>query len=205
MGRRNKLPDCSHHPGHGLLYAIPPSSDMVTLCEPWPRNPTRTGGSSLIARQTMICLTLGPRKVTMNVSADNAPRRDFRERMFARFAIPGATVSFKSIGFWQWRKNRALEEKSPVVDIGKGGMAFLTDRPPRARRIILLLDYSNREDALLLEGTVVYHAPRSDRIGLRYRVGVEFLPFSAKPGDNSLEALGVLDKLERTYCPQKTG
>lgn len=141
----------------------------------------------------------------MNNSADNAPRRDFRDRRFARFAIPGATVSYKSSGFWQRRKNLALEEKSPVVDIGKGGISFLTDRPPRARRIILLFNYSNTEDALLLEGSVVYHAPRSNRIGLRYRVGVEFLPFSAKPGDNSLEALGVLDKLERTYCPQETG
>ena len=88
-----------------------------------------------------------------------------------------------------------------MVDVGKGGLAFLTDRPPRADRITLLFRYPSEEDGLLLEGRVVYRAPRSHRIGLRYRVGVEFLPFSAEPGDNALEALAVLDKLERTYCP----
>jgi len=140
----------------------------------------------------------------MSSSADDAPRRDFRQRRFARFTIPGAAVSYKGTGFWQRRKDLALEEKSPVVDIGKGGMSFLTDRPPRTRRIILLFNYSDTEDALLLEGRVVYYAPRSSRIGLRYRVGVEFVPFSEKPGDNSLKALEVLDNLEKTYCPQET-
>jgi hypothetical protein len=138
----------------------------------------------------------------MNISADNAPRQDSSDRRFARVVIPGATVSFKSRGFWQRRKNLALLEKSPVVDIGKGGMAFLTDKLPRGRRVTLLVNYSGPEDALLLEGIVIYHAPRSSRIGLRYRVGVEFLPFSSMPGDNSLEALGVIENLEKTYGPQ---
>jgi hypothetical protein len=58
------------------------------------------------------------------------------------------------------------------------------------------------EEAIRLEGTVVYLVPRGAGIGYRYRVAVEFSPFSGMKGHNSLESLGRLDKLAKTFGHQ---
>ena len=123
----------------------------------------------------------------------------FVHRKSPRFAIAMAVISYKKSGFWQRRINFAGDAKCPVLDISKGGLSFLTDRPPKSRRVSLLLKYSERDDAINLEGTIVYSVPRGDELYYRYRVGVKFNPFSSRRGHNALDALFLLDRLEKTY------
>ena len=120
------------------------------------------------------------------------------DRKCGRFVVPGATISCKDRGFWHW-KGFAPEERSPVVNISRTGLAFLTDSPPKTNRVILLFSFSEKEEPISLEGRVVYSLPRGNGLAYRYRVGVEFSPFSARKGHNSLVSLGVLEYLEKTH------
>ncbi|MBZ5498252.1 MAG: PilZ domain-containing protein [Acidobacteriia bacterium] len=124
---------------------------------------------------------------------------DIGGRGFVRFIVPGATVSYRSGGFWQRRMDTPSEQRFPAVNISKGGIGFLTDTPPKSIRVSLLLRYSEKDEPIQLEGKVVYAVARGPALSYRYRVGVEFNPFSAKKGDNSLESLRMLDRLEKTY------
>ena len=121
------------------------------------------------------------------------------DRRCARFVVPGATVSLEMGGLGQRRKDLSSKERSPVVDLSKGGMSFLTDSPPRLSRVVLLLAYSEEEDPIRLEGRIVYFMPRGAGLSYRYRVGVEFIPFTRRRGHNSLESLGRLERLEMTF------
>jgi hypothetical protein len=126
------------------------------------------------------------------------------DRRCARFAVPGATVSCEAAGLGRRRKTLSSEERSPVADMSTGGISFLTNSPPKLNRATLLLTYSEAEEAIRLEGTVVYVVPRGAGLSYRYRVGFEFSPFSGKKGHNSLESLGRLNRLEKIFGHQDT-
>lgn len=123
---------------------------------------------------------------------------DARDRKSARFSVPGATISFDQ-GFLGHRRQFA-SERSPVLDLSKGGISFLTNRPPKSTRVSLLLSYSENEEPIRLEGRIVYFVTRGTRFSHRFRVGVAFAPFSPRKGHNSPETLNLLDKLEKTYA-----
>jgi hypothetical protein len=121
------------------------------------------------------------------------------DRKTGRFVVPGATVLYKERSFWR-RKVTASEERSPVVNISRTGLAFLTDIPPKTNRVTLLLSYPEKEEPTSFEGRVIYSVPRASGLDYRYRVGVQFSPFSARRGHNSKVSLGVLDYLEKTHA-----
>jgi len=124
---------------------------------------------------------------------------DIEDRECARFIVPGATISCKRNGFWHLRNDHAPEERLPVVDISKLGMSFLADDLPRSSRISLILQYSDYEDDVYLKGRIVCSLPRGIGHSYRYRVGVRFDPFSTRKYDNPLEALRILEKLEKDH------
>jgi hypothetical protein len=130
--------------------------------------------------------------------------RDLEDRESARFVVPGATVSCKRSGFWHPRNDSASEEKLPVADISKHGLSFLTDSLPRSNRISLLLKYSDHEDVICLKGRVVYCLPRGIGHTYGYRVGVRFDSFSTNTNGNSIEALRILERLEKDHIPVNT-
>jgi hypothetical protein len=136
-------------------------------------------------------------KYTSTSQADPGDRR------CGRFVVPGATISCEMAGLSQRRKALSSGERSPVVDLSKAGISFLTDSPPKLNRVSVLFSYSEVKEAMRLEGTVIYIVPRGAGLSYRYRVGVEFSPFSGKKGQNSLESLGRLDKLEKTFGHQE--
>jgi hypothetical protein len=142
----------------------------------------------------------------MNTAENSGLRQmlDIEDRESARFVVPGATISCKKSGFWHPKNDFASDEKLPVADIGKHGMSFLTDNIPRLSRISLLLQYSDHEDVICLKGRVVYSLPRGIGHSYRYRVGVRFDSFSTKKNDNSIEALRILERLEKDHNPVST-
>lgn len=91
-----------------------------------------------------------------------------------------------------------------MADISKHGISFLTDNLPRPSRISLLLQYSDHEDAICLKGRIVWSLPHGIGLSHRYRVGVRFDPFSTRKDDNPLEALRILEKLEKDHNPVNT-
>lgn len=139
----------------------------------------------------------------MNGSVHNG-ESSLGDRGCARFVVPGATVCCRWTRFWRLGKTPSSGERFPVVDISTTGMSFLTDNPPRSSRVMLLLNYSEHDGAIHLKGRVVYVVPRGGGLSYHYRVGVTFNPFSPRKADNSLEALSMLKKLERTYGLEAT-
>jgi hypothetical protein len=116
-------------------------------------------------------------------------------RTEARIILPGATVSILLRG--RTIHDSGVPNSCPLIDISKGGLAFLSDRPLKlGRRVSLILRCTEITNTLCLEGRVV-HTVASDIAGYPYRVGVRFMPFEAKRGCNSPEILEVLTQLEK--------
>ena len=124
-------------------------------------------------------------------------------RQCVRFAVPGAIV-YVNHGSGQL-KGDSTEYIFPVVDVSKGGISFLSKTMPRTGRVSLLLHYSENEEAIPLEGRIVYIVPSPSIRDYPYRVGVEFIPFSAKRGLNSPGAFSKLDRLEKKYAEEHAG
>jgi len=120
------------------------------------------------------------------------------DRKSGRFVIPGATISLKK-GAGGHGKDELAIERSPVIDISKGGVAFLTNEIPKLGRVTLLLTYAEDEAPLRLMGTIVYFVSRGAGLRYRYRVGAEFAPFSTTKGHNSFESLVKLEGLGKAY------
>jgi hypothetical protein len=130
----------------------------------------------------------------MSPAADG-PYEENRARH--RFIIPKAAVRYRMSGFWH--KESEFSSQCPLVDISRKGLAFLSDQLAAVnRRISLILKFPG-EEALQLEGRVVY-AIATGIIGYRYRMGVEFLPFADKRGCNTLTSFDILVRLEEIHA-----
>ncbi len=129
--------------------------------------------------------------------AANGPYEQMRSRR--RLSIPKAMVRYRLYRLWIRRSN--ISDRCPLVDFSRGGLAFLADKSfePQSR-LSLLLKFPE-EKTIRLEGRVVY-AIATGIAGYSYRIGIQYLPFAKRRGCNSLEALDVLIKLEKTYGSQ---
>jgi len=129
--------------------------------------------------------------------AVNGPWETIRARR--RLTIPKTTVKFKIHRFWP--RESGFSNQCPLVDISQDGLALLADQTPRLRkRTSLLLKLPGEEETLQLEGQVAY-AVATGIAGFRYRIGVQFLPFSKRKGYNTLRALDILTDIEKSYTP----
>jgi hypothetical protein len=119
-----------------------------------------------------------------------------RQRKTPRLTIPGALVRYRVGGS---RKLSSNLKKFPILDINRGGMAFLADESEKpGRRISLGLCFPLGEEDLVLEGRIIYVLP-VQTIGYRYRIGVGFQPFLQKKGCNPPVAERLLSQLEKRF------
>ena len=117
-------------------------------------------------------------------------------RMHPRSKIAHATVRYHLYG--RGIAKSRYSRRCPLKDLSTTGMAFLTDRFIKSDRTVsLLLSFAGREDALRLEGRVVYASP-VNVANYRYCIGIQFAPFDAKQGHNLPEALKALVQFEKT-------
>jgi hypothetical protein len=127
--------------------------------------------------------------------AANGPYEIVRARH--RLVIPRATVRYGIPGFW----NRKIKYSNscPLVDLSRDGLALLTDHALSAnKRISTLLKFPGEEELVQVEGRIVYSVA-TGIAGYRYRIGVQFLPFSGQKGCNTLASLGFLINIEKAY------
>ena len=127
--------------------------------------------------------------------AASAPYEKARTRQ--RFIIPKTTVRYEVHSLWI--RKSGFSNPCPVVDLSIEGLSFLADDAPKSGKwVSLLLQLPAREDALRVEGHVVY-AVATGIAGYRYRVGIKFRPFAERRGCNTLKILHVLVKFEKTF------
>jgi AraC-like DNA-binding protein len=133
------------------------------------------------------------------LGASEAPANETweKQRSRPRMIIPQTAVKYRIYGFW-FRK-RSFSDPCPVIDLNSGGLAFLTDIAPKpGKRVLILLTLPGRKETLRLKGRAVY-AVATGIAGYRYRVGIKLLPYAARRGCNTPDALDVLVGFEKDY------
>lgn len=115
-------------------------------------------------------------------------------RTAPRRIIPRTTVSYCVRKLWRF--GTSFSKPCPLVDLSSGGLALLADSAPLpGKRVSLLLKFPDQEQALRLEGSVVYTIA-TGIAGYRHRIGIQFLPFANKRGCNSPKVLDALVQFE---------
>ena len=129
--------------------------------------------------------------------AANGPYETRRARQ--RLTIPKTTVEYQVHHFL--KRKTSFSHRCPLMDLSGGGLAFLADQALKPKdRVSLLLKFPGDEEIPRLEGRVVY-ALATGIAGYRYRIGVQFLPFTGGRGCNTLKAREILSALEKTHTP----
>ncbi len=119
-----------------------------------------------------------------------------KQRTNPRLTIPGALVRYSTGGR---RRLSKCQKRYPILDINRGGMAFLADEAEKpGQKISLGLCFPLGEEDLMLEARVIYALPVQS-IGYRYRIGVGFQPFLQKKGCNPPEAEIILSQIEKRF------
>jgi hypothetical protein len=114
-----------------------------------------------------------------------------KDRQYLRFQVHDMTLSYELHG----SSHQPFNETCPILNLSKGGLGFKTDNQLKpGQKLTVVLTY---KEALIRLQAQVIHCISHPRIGQRHHVGVKFEPFAASNGCNSLEALDVLDQLEK--------
>ena len=112
-----------------------------------------------------------------------------------RFEIPGGKGRYKKTGLFILLKG--FSAAYPVVNVSKGGLALVCDEKlDHGDKVIMQLLVPN-ENPLHLRARVRWRGRRRDSSDML--VAVEFMPFTGRRGQNSLEELDVLRRLDAQY------
>ncbi|MBM4084509.1 MAG: hypothetical protein FJ272_06945 [Planctomycetes bacterium] len=120
------------------------------------------------------------------------------KRRCHRFEVPGAKVMYKKTGLLVMLKG--YSSAYPVVNVSKGGLAFLCDQRHAVGEGLMTRLLSPMEAPLDLGATVRWHARHAG--SGQTILGVAFAPFGHQRGWNSPDALDVLRRLETQYGPR---
>jgi len=127
--------------------------------------------------------------------------KEIEKRACIRFELPGATVSYKKKLFFS--KKKYGEEFCPVLDISKGGLRFLCQRPLKNKSKAYLKISIPGERIPLTQIGQVQWASFSAGKSYKYQIGVQFNPYGEKRGQNSPENLTKIIALEQIILPTK--
>lgn len=124
--------------------------------------------------------------------------KGLERRLCQRFKIDGATVAY--------RRDRLLASKSgvdeefcPVLDLSRGGVRFLTQKPLKFKsKISLQLSIPGERVPLDLKGRVRWSTFNSGK-SYKYQAGVQFNPYGLEKGQNSPQALTKIVVLEQKF------
>ena len=119
------------------------------------------------------------------------------KRRCHRFEIPGGKGKYKKEGLLVLL--RGYSKAYPVVNVSKGGLAFVCEEDLDQGEKVLVQLFAPHEEPLELHAVTCWQgrlAGREETIA-----GVEFAAFGERSGHNSLESLEVLRRLEGEYGP----
>ena len=117
-----------------------------------------------------------------------------KKRRARRFEIPGGKGRYKKTGLLVLLKG--FSAAYPVVNVSKGGLAFVCDEKLDQGEKVMVQLLAPNENPLNLHARVRWRG--STDSGDMF-VGVEFMPFTGRRGQNSLEELDVLRRLDAQY------
>lgn len=132
--------------------------------------------------------------------AENSPER----RTCIRFEIPGSTVSYKLLKLLSTQRAYA-EEFCPVLDLSRGGMRFVCQKPIKCNtKIMMKISMPGERIPLILKGEVKWAAPNPGK-SYKHQIGVQLNPYGEKKGQNYPGNLVKIIALEQKFSPTDEG
>jgi Tfp pilus assembly protein PilZ len=137
--------------------------------------------------------------------------KEVERRLCQRFKIPGATVSYRKASLFS-SKARIDEEFCPVLDLSRGGVRFLTQKPLKFKsKIVLQLSIPGERIPLDFKGRVRWSTFNAGK-SYKYQAGVQFNPYGLEKDQNVPQTLTRIVALESKFVepepaagPAKTG
>jgi hypothetical protein len=125
--------------------------------------------------------------------------KDVERRICQRFTVPGATVSYRKDGLFASR-TRNDEEFCPILDLSRGGVRFLTQKPLKFKsRIVLQLSVPGERVPLDLKGRVRWSTLSAGK-SYKYQAGIQFNAYGLEKGQNGPQALTRIVALEAKFA-----
>src|SRR5512136_3234871 len=124
--------------------------------------------------------------------------KGMERRLCQRFKIAGATVSYRRDKLFS-SKSKVDEEFCPVLDLSRGGVRFLTQKPLKFKsKIFLQLSIPGERAPLDLRGRVRWSTFNAGK-SYKYQAGVQFNPYGLEKGQNVPQTLTRVIALELKF------
>jgi Tfp pilus assembly protein PilZ len=124
--------------------------------------------------------------------------KGLERRLCQRFKISGATVSYRKEKLLS-SKTKIDEEFCPVLDLSRGGVRFLTQKPLKFKsKVTLQLSIPGDRIPLSLKGRVRWSTFNAGK-SYKYQAGVQFSPYGLEKNQNVPQALTKIVALEQKF------
>jgi len=124
--------------------------------------------------------------------------KGMERRLCQRFKIAGATVSYRRNKLFS-PKARIDEEFCPVLDLSRGGVRFLTQKPLKFKsKIVLQLSIPGERAPLDLKGRVRWSTFNAGQ-SYKFQAGVQFNPYGLEKDQNPPQTLTKIVGLELKF------
>jgi Tfp pilus assembly protein PilZ len=124
--------------------------------------------------------------------------KGIERRLCQRFKIPGATVSYRKEKLLS-SKTKIDEEFCPVLDLSRGGVRFLTQKPLKFKsKVTLQLSIPGERIPLDLKGRVRWSTFNAGK-SYKYQAGVQFSPYGLEKKQNVPQTLTKIVVLEQKF------
>jgi len=124
--------------------------------------------------------------------------KGMERRLCQRFKIAGATVSYRRDRLFT-TKAKVDEEFCPVLDLSRGGVRFLTQKPLKFKsKVSLQLSIPGERIPLEMKGRVRWSTFNAGK-SYKYQAGVQFNPYGLEKDQNPPQALTKLVGLEQKF------
>ena len=124
--------------------------------------------------------------------------KGIERRLCQRFKISGATVSYRKEKLLS-SKTKIDEEFCPVLDLSRGGVRFLTQKPLKFKsKVTLQLSIPGDRIPLNLKGRVRWSTFNAGK-SYKYQAGVQFNPYGLEKNQNVPQVLTKIVALEQKF------
>jgi Tfp pilus assembly protein PilZ len=128
--------------------------------------------------------------------------KGLERRICQRFSIEGAAISYQKQKLLRFMM-KDEERNCPVVDLSRGGMCFLNQKPLKLHsKVSVQLFTPDESIPLSLEGRVRWSVPTPGK-SYRYQAGVQFNAYGLEWNQNAPHLLDSLVALETKFVERR--
>jgi Tfp pilus assembly protein PilZ len=125
-------------------------------------------------------------------------------RLCQRFKIPGSTISYRREKLFSAQTGFS-DEFCPVLDISRGGVRFLTQKPLKIKsKVVLQISIPGERIPLILRGRVRWSSFNPGK-SYKYQTGVQFNPYGEEKSQNYPGNLVKIIALEQKFSEPTNG